>query len=106
MFWHQVGSTLIIATIMTGCASTSTPSAIEPEKTRDRAVSVTHTDDDGAIGSAVYLEGAAPNEIVKCKESTTTGSRLRRTTCGRGRDDSALFGLINRGSVVPPGQNN
>ena len=104
MFWHQVGSTLIIAATMTGYASTS--SVIEPEKTSDRAVSATHTEDDGAIGSADYLEGAAPNQIVKCRESTTTGSRLRRTICGRGRDDSALFGLINRGSVVPPGQNN
>ena len=105
MFWHQVGSTLIIAAIMTGCASTSTPSAIEPEKTRDRAVPVTHTND-GSIGDSGYLKGAAPNEIVKCRESTTTGSRLRRTTCGRGRDDSALFRLINRGSVGPPGQSN
>ncbi len=65
MFWHQVGSTLIIAATMTGCASTS--SFIEPEKTSDRAVSATHTDDDGAIGSADYLEGAAANQIVKCR---------------------------------------
>ena len=104
MFWHHVGSTLVIVTIVAGCASA--PIATGPEKTNDRAVPATHTDDDGTIGSAVYLEGAAPNQIVKCRESTTTGSRLRRTICGRGRDDSALFGLINRGSVVPPGQNN
>lgn len=103
MFLHHVNATLIIALTMTGCASTS--SVIDPEKTSDRAASATHTDDDGAFGSAVYLEGAAPNQIVKCRESTTTGSRLRRTICGRGRDDSALFGLINRGSSAPPGQN-
>lgn len=104
MFWHQIVSTMIIAATVTGCAAT--PSAIVPEKTSGWAVSATHTDDDGAIGSADYLEGAAPDEIVECRNATITGSRLRRTICGRGRDDSELFGLINRGSGVPPGQDN
>jgi hypothetical protein len=94
MFLHQVASTLVIATIMAGCASA--PTDIGPETSNDHSTLASHAGDD-AIGNDDYLGGAAPHEVVKCKSVKLAGSRLPKTICGPIKDDRTLFGLIDAG---------
>ena len=98
MFWHQASSTLVIATITAGCISA--PIANEPEeKANDQSVSVSHPDDD-AVAYDDYYNGAATPKVVKCEKVATSGSRLKRVICGRGKDDSDLFSVIDTGGSV------
>lgn len=98
MFWQQAGSTLVIATIMTGC--TSAPMTIEPEKmTNDQSISANHPDDD-SVAYDGYFNGASTHEVAKCEKVATSGSRLKRLTCVRGKDQSDLFSVIDTGGSI------
>lgn len=103
MFWRHVNATLIFGAILSGCTSTS--SVKQPKDTSDQTEAVTHSTDDGSIGQAIYLDGADPNDIAKCRKVATTGSRLRRTVCSHPKDDSDLFGVIDTTGTYGTGSN-
>ena len=99
MFLHQLASTLVIATIMAACASA--PTDIRPETTNDPPTLASHAADD-AIGDDDYLDGAAPDEIIKCRRVKLTGSRLPKRVCGPMKNDRALFDLVDSGGYEEP----
>jgi hypothetical protein len=53
-------------------------------------------------GTDGYLDGASPDQVIKCRKVETIGSRLSKTVCGPMRDDSALLGVIDQGGTREP----
>ena len=92
MCWHQIGITVLTASIFAGCGAA--PIDSESENEVNQVADVGHASDHGPVTYVDYLDGAHPDSIHRCKEEAETGSRIRRTVCGPQKDNIELLHVI------------